>query len=171
MSHVSTYTMPFNRRLKQKTNYKKRLALLKSGLTRAVVRKSNNNLIVEMIEYQKEGDKTIVYSSSKNLKELGWNMHTGNISSAYLTGYLAGLKAKKSGILKAVFDIGLNTPIHKSRIFAALKGVVDAGIEIPHDKKALPPEERIKGNHLKENAKDLFESVKIQIEKKFGDKK
>jgi len=171
MSHVSTYVTPFRRRIKQKTNFKKRLALLRSSVPRAVIRKSNNNSIIEIIEYQKKGDKTMSYGISKDLKPFGWSGHTGNISAAYLVGYSVGLKAKQKGVTKAVFDIGLNTPVHKSRIFAGLKGLIDAGIEIPHDESIFPPPERISGSHLKENSKEMFEKVKSEIEKKFGEKK
>jgi len=171
MSHISTYQVPFRRRLRQKTNYRKRLAVLRANIPRAVIRKSNNNTFVEIIEYQRSGDKTIVYTVSKTLKSFGWTMHTGNISAAYLTGFITGLKAKQKGINKAVLDIGLMTPVHKSRVFAGLKGLIDSGIEIPHDETVFPPQERINGTHLKENGKDLFESVKLKIEKSIGEKK
>lgn len=168
MSHISTYTMPFSRRIKQKTNYKKRLALLLSGELRAVLRKSNNNFVAEIIEYQKNGDKTIEHSVSNQLKKFGWTGHTGNISAAYLTGFLTGLKAGKKGVKKAVLDIGLVTPVHKSRVFAGLKGLIDSGIEIAHDEKVFPSEERLKGKHLKQDSLELFERVKKEIEKEYG---
>ena len=140
-------------------------------MPRSVIRKSNKNTIIEIVEYKKEGDKTIIYNNSKSLAKYGWKINTGNISAAYLTGYITGLQAKKGEIKKVVLDIGLNTPVHKSRVFAGLKGLIDAGLEIPHDKIVFPPDERITGTHLKENSKKLFESVKSEIEKKFGEKK
>ena len=41
MSRTSTYEVKFKRRNEGKTNYKKRLAMLKSGRPRAVIRKTN----------------------------------------------------------------------------------------------------------------------------------
>ncbi|MBI2598515.1 MAG: 50S ribosomal protein L18 [Candidatus Diapherotrites archaeon] len=171
MSHTSTYFVRFKRRMKGGTNYKKRLALLKGSVLRAVVRKFSNNTIVQIIEFNKIGDKTLVFCTSKELKGFGWTMHTGNSSSAYLTGYLAGLKEEKKGIKKAVLDIGLHTPVHKSRVFAALKGLIDAKIGIAHKPEVFPPENRIKGVHLKQNGIDLFEKVRLEIEKRHGDGK
>ena len=57
---------------------------------------------------------------------------------AYLTGYLAGKRAAKNGIEDAVLDIGLRGPAKGSAVFAALKGMIDAGIEIPHGEEVLP---------------------------------
>ena len=61
-----------------------------------------------------------------------------NTSSAYLTGYLCGKKALKEGIEGAVLDLGLKTSINGSKIYAALKGAVDAGMNIPHNESILP---------------------------------
>jgi large subunit ribosomal protein L18 len=33
-------------------------------------------------------------------------------------------------------------------VFAALKGMVDAGLEIPHGDQVLPDEDRINGAHI-----------------------
>jgi hypothetical protein len=45
-------------------------------------------------------------------------------------------------------DIGLNPPIKGSRIYAALKGVVDSGLDIPHSPDILPDDSRISGEHI-----------------------
>ncbi|MEK6941867.1 MAG: 50S ribosomal protein L18 [archaeon] len=171
MTHISTYSMPFKRRLSQKTNYRKRISLLKGSAPRAVIRKSSNSTIVQIVEFDPVGDKTVVSFKSMDLAKLGWTMHMGNLSAAYLTGLAAGMKAKGRGVNRAVLDIGLLTPVHKSRVFAALKGLVDAGIEVPHDAGIFPEAQRIKGAHLKENAVTLFDKVKSEIEKKFGENK
>jgi len=50
-----------------------------------------------------------------------------------------------------------------------LKGFIDAGIEVPHNPKISPPEERIKGEHIVEYAKKLKvenpEKYKLQFSK------
>ena len=69
-----------------------------------------------------------------------------NIPAAYLTGYLAGKKALGKGAKNAILYSG--TRKYTQRMAAALKGVVDSGLEIPADPETFPPEERIKGEHL-----------------------
>ncbi|MFH1586930.1 MAG: 50S ribosomal protein L18 [Candidatus Diapherotrites archaeon] len=170
MSHKSTYATPFRRRKEQKTNYKKRLALLKSKQLRLVVRKSNNNLIAEVVEYFKAGDKTRVFVHSNELKDFGWTRHAGNIPAAYLTGYLCGKKAVKEKIESAILDMGLNTPVHGSRIFAGLKGAIDGGLKIKADEKVFPSGERIRGGHISPESEKNFQETLENINKKFGEK-
>jgi large subunit ribosomal protein L18 len=91
MAHGPKYRLAFRRRREGKTNYHKRLKLLKSRKLRVVIRVSNNHVTVQVVESQMGGDKIMVSSFSKELsKKYGWNAHTGNIPAAYLTGYLAG---------------------------------------------------------------------------------
>jgi len=49
--------MQFARRRKGITNYRKRLALLKSGIPRAVVRFSNAKVSIQIIEFANEGER------------------------------------------------------------------------------------------------------------------
>jgi len=87
-----------------------------------------------------------------------------NTSAAYLTGYLAGKLALQKGIKEAILDIGLQRPVKGSRVFAALKGLLDAGLEIPHGEDIFPSEERIKGLHISEEVGKMFEEVKAKME-------
>ncbi len=50
-------TVPHRRKREAKTNYKKRLALLKSGEYRLVLRKTTNTMIAQIVEYHVDGDK------------------------------------------------------------------------------------------------------------------
>jgi len=59
------------------------------------------------------------------------------------------------GLKEAVLDIGLQSPTKGARVFAALKGVLDAGVSIPHNKEKLPEEERLSGQHIADYAKTL----------------
>lgn len=165
------YNLPFRRRRDQQTNYPARLALVKSGKPRLVVRRTLNNFIVQMMEFKMEGDVTVASSTSLDLKKLGWNGHTGNIPAAYLAGYLCGLRAHKAGVTEAVLDMGLHQNVKGSSIYAVLKGVIDSGINVPHDKEILPSDERISGKHIEaygksKNAGNIikeFTSVKAKI--------
>jgi large subunit ribosomal protein L18 len=162
------YRVAFRRRREGKTNYHLRLKLIKSGSLRLVVRNSPTQVIVSSNEAKIEGDKCLAYACSQQLvKNFGWNYNTGNLPAAYLTGYLAGLKAKKANIEKAILDIGI--PIHENRIWATLKGVLDAGIEIPHgDVFNENLESRITGEHIKQFAEYLKENDEAKYKKQFS---
>ena len=148
-------TVPYRRKREAKTNYKKRLALLKSGQSRLVIRKSSNMIITQLITYHPDGDKVVVAVTSSELKKQGWNCHKANIPSAYLTGLLLGVKAKKAKVDKAVLDLGLQIPIKGGRLFAALKGAVDAGLDVTHSPAALPSDERVSGKHISDYATSI----------------
>jgi hypothetical protein len=57
----------------------------------------------------------------------------------------------------------MNRVLHKNKIYAFLKGLIDAGIEINCKKEFFPEESRIKGEHLKN--KIPFEEIKSKIDK------
>jgi large subunit ribosomal protein L18 len=153
MAEKRTKVVPYRRKREGKTNYKKRLKLLVSGVPRIVVRKTNKHIIVQVVNYSENGDSIVVTANSSQLKKLGWNFATGNLPAAYLTGLLAGRSALSKNIKNAIVDLGLQTPSHGSRLYAAVKGVIDAGLEVPCSEEALPGEDRISGKHIVEYAK------------------
>jgi len=156
------YLVPFKRRRENKTNYRKRLALLKSKKTRLVIRRSLSNISVQFINFVPEGDQTVAEANSTELKKLGW-VRTGNVPASYLTGLLAGKKAKNKKIEEAVLDIGLQISTKGSRIYAALKGVLDSGIKVPCSEEILPSEDRIRGKHISKDLEKQFDEVKNKI--------
>ena len=146
----------FRRRIEGKTDYHKRLKLLKSRKLRAVIRASNNHIRVQIIKSALSGDKILVSAFSQELtSKYKWNASTGNIPAAYLTGYLAGIKAKKNDIQEVIFDLGIF--YHRNRVLAACKGIIDTGISIPYREEFFPEnfDNRIKGLHIEEYAKLL----------------
>ena len=155
MAKGPQYNLAFRRRREGRTNYRKRRRLVVSGIPRLVVRPSNKHLTAQVVQAKPEGDLVLASAHSSELKDFGWKGPCGNISAAYLTGLLAGRRAKAGGISDAILDIGLHARGRGSRIFAAAKGAVDAGLTIPHDEKALPPPERVKGAHVVEYSKRL----------------
>ena len=164
MANKATYDVQFKRRSNGKTNYKKRLALVKSGKPRLVVRKTNTRIIVQIIAYERPGDKVIASATSVELKKYGWAGNK-NIPSAYLTGLLCGMRAKEAKAEGAVLDIGFRTPVHMSVPFAALKGALDAGLNVPFEETALPKEDRITGKHIENYANSLDSG---ELNKKFS---
>ncbi len=164
-----TFKMPFRRRREGKTNYKRRLKLLLSKKPRLVVRKSLKYIRAQIIEFDKKGDKTLVSAFSRELKKLGWKFACDNLPAAYLTGLLVGKRALEKGINEVILDMGLYPSTKGSRIYACVKGALDAGLKIPCSEEVLPSEERIKGMHIAnylEKFKDLpeeFEKIKEKI--------
>ncbi len=106
------------RRKEGKTDYKARLNLLKSKLSRIVVRKTNKYVIVQYVKSKEAQDSVIMGVSSKELLKYGWEKkNTGSLkslSACYLTGLLLGKKIKSAGENKAILDIGLVRSIKKA---------------------------------------------------------
>src|SRR6056297_718031 len=149
------YKVPMRRRREARTDYHQRLRLLKSGKPRLVARKSNKHVRAQLVTLGPNGDDTLASAHSSDLAEYGWEAPTGNMPSAYLTGLLAGLRAKEAGIEEAVLDIGLNSPTPGSKVFAVQEGAIDAGLEIPHNDDVLAEWPRTRGEHIAEYAEKL----------------
>ncbi len=159
--------VPHRRRRILKTDYHKRLKLLKSGKHRIVVRKSVKNVTCQIVEYQTEGDKTLFTADSKELKKFGWLAGTGNVPAAYLTGLLCGTKAKGK-VKEAVLDSGLHRSTKGNRTYAALKGAVDGGLKVAHSEDILPGEDRIKGQHVAAHAEHVKKESAENYKKMFS---
>ncbi|RLF31169.1 MAG: 50S ribosomal protein L18 [Thermoplasmata archaeon] len=164
MKQGPRYRIKPRRRREGRTDYRKRLKLLKSRKTRLVVRKSLKNTLVQFIEYKEEGDNVIATATSKELtSKYNWKFSTSTTPAAYLTGLLAGKRAKEKGIKECILDTGRHVPVAGSKIFASLKGVIDAGVECPCSEEKIPSEERIMGKHLNENIMSAVNDIKSKI--------
>ena len=96
MAKNKKYNVKFRRKRLGLTDYNRRLNLLKSGKYRLVIRKSLSNLIAQLVGFDANGDRVVVSAHTKELsKDFGWRVNRGNVPSAYLTGFLLGLKAKE----------------------------------------------------------------------------
>jgi len=149
------------RRLREeKTNYKKRATMLVGKHDFITVTVSNENTQVQILKPEITGDRVIASAHSRYLLQKGWKGSRKSIPAAYLTGYLAGRKAIGSGAKDAILYTG--TRKYTQRMAAALKGVIDAGLEVPADSETFPPEERINGEHL--TVKNDISQVKSAID-------
>jgi len=154
MARGSMYRVAPRRRREGKTDYKARKALVLYGKPRLVARSTVKNFVAQIIMAKPLGDEVIASAFSRELKKFGWKAPLGNVPAAYLTGLLCGLKAKAKGVEVANLDIGLAAPTKGSKIFAALSGVLDAGVAVPHDEEKIV-KERLKGEHIAKYAKSL----------------
>lgn len=169
MAKGPRYKVLPRRRKEGKTNYHSRKKLLKSNKNRLVIRASNNNIIIQIVKSNLGGDIILCSAISKELhKNYGWPLNTGNLPAAYLTGYIAGIKAKKKNLDNAILDLGIIC--HSNRQLAAFKGVLDAGIDVPHKASFFPDgfEERINGSHIQEYAKKLAEKDEENYKLRFS---
>ncbi len=120
--------LKFKRRRQGLTNYDKRLALVKSGLERVVVRKTNKRIIGQIVKYDEKGDLVVTGVDSNELKKnYGWPSRR-NKPTAYLTGLLLAKKAKDRS--EMILDMGLSAPIKNSIPFVFAKGCVDGGLKL-----------------------------------------
>ena len=165
------YRVKFRRVRSGKTDYRARKQLLISKKPRLVIRKSLKNTMVQIIVLADAGDKTLVSANTQDLKKYGYTGGTGNITSAYLAGLLLGYRARKTGQKEAILDAGLYHTTRGGRLFAALKGAVDAGLDVPHEPEIFPSEDRITGKHIdkyrKTNVSEQFEGVVQKIQGEF----
>ncbi|MFA7198052.1 MAG: 50S ribosomal protein L18 [Methanoculleus sp.] len=142
------YFVPFRRRHEGKTDYYKRMSLLSSGSPRMVVRRTNRQIIVQLVVPEIEGDRTLVAAYSAELADYGYEGSNASTPAAYLTGMLFAVKALNAGYEEGILDIGLARAKPGARVFAALKGAVDGGLDVPYGESILPDEERLKGAHI-----------------------
>jgi large subunit ribosomal protein L18 len=157
MTEGPNYNVRFRRRREGKTDYRKRRALVSSKPFRLVARASVRNISAQMVKAEMDGDKTIASAHSRELMKLyGWKGGCGNVPAAYLTGLLCGYRVIAKNVKEAVLDIGLHRPSKGCRVFAVLKGVVDAGVKLQYREEKLPDETRIEGQHIVQYAKQIL---------------
>ncbi|MFH1503074.1 MAG: 50S ribosomal protein L18 [Candidatus Diapherotrites archaeon] len=155
------------RRRENKTDYLKRLKLLKGEKPRIVFRKTNRYILAQYIISKEAQDKVLVGMNSKELNNYGWPKNAQgslkSITASYLIGYLIGKKISAKKLENPILDSGMNRVLHKNKIYAFLKGLIDSEVKISCKKELFPEESRIKGEHLK--SKIPFQEIKSKMEK------
>ncbi len=164
MSTGPRYRVHFRRRREGRTDYRVRRALLASGRSRAVVRCSGRRVRVQLVDFDPQGDRIVASADSGELGQIAFPAASlASTPAAYLTGYLAGLRARLHGAEGAVLDAGLHRPTAGGRLAAALKGLLDAGLEIPHGGEKLPGADRLGGAHLPKKLPEPIEAYKLKL--------
>jgi large subunit ribosomal protein L18 len=154
------YAIKYRRRREGRTNYHKRLKLLQSGSTRVIVRRSNTGMTVQFADYQPTGDLIRAGATAKDVRSVGLTTSSAkSLPGAYLTGYIAGLRAKNAGVTSVIVDLGMQTSTKGNRLYATIKGVVDAGVSVSVDESMFPTQERLEGKHI-----TTHRTVTIQLE-------
>jgi len=135
---------------------------------RFCVRITNKDIICQFIQPKIAGDVCICAAYSHELPKYGVSVGLTNYAACYATGLLAarrlltklGLADKYEGQeepdgemflvehedgprpFTCVLDVGLVRTTTGNRVFGALKGAVDGGINIPHSEKRFPGYDR-----------------------------
>ncbi len=147
------YTSTLRRIRERKTNYRKREKLLIGKKDFVTVNVSDQNVSAQLIRPDLLGDKVMASVHSNELLSYGWKGSRKNIPSCYLVGLLLGKKCLQKKITSAILYIGKRH--FTTKIAACLKGLSEAGLEMPFSEDIIPSEERIQGNHIAEYAKKI----------------
>lgn len=153
-----TYVHTLKRIREDKTNYRKRSAILIGRQLFVTVKISDQNVAAQVLRPTPTGDIVIVSAHSRELAKHGWKGGFNNLPACYLTGMLLGKKALEKEVSSAVLYIGKNH--FTSRVAACMKGIVDAGVRMPFSEESLPDEGRISGHHIADYSNILKENEK-----------
>jgi len=126
------------------------------------VRHTNKDVVAQIIKSKINGDFVVTSAYAHELKRYGITLGLTNYSSTYAVGLLIarrllqklGLDKKFEGVknpngeifhvedsgdgphpFTALLDVGLKRTTTGCRVFAALKGAVDGGLNVPHNEK------------------------------------
>lgn len=151
-----TYVHTLKRIRSDKTNYRKRAALLIGRHSFVTIRVSDQNIAAQMIKPTSSGDIVLASAHSSELAKQGWKGAANNLPACYLTGLILGKKALAKDIKNAVLYIGKDH--FTSRVASCLKGIVDSGVAMPVSEESLPDDDRISGQHIAQYAETLKEN-------------
>jgi len=132
---------------------------------RMIVRFTNKDVICQVAYARIEGDKVICAAYAHELPRYGVKVGLTNYAAAYCTGlllarrllqkfkldeiyegnteidgdeYLVESVDGKPGAFRGYLDVGLARTSTGARVFGAMKGAVDGGLEIPHSTRRFP---------------------------------
>ena len=148
-----TYVRTLKRIRLDKTNYRKRAAVIVGRHSFATVKVTDQNVAAQILKPTPTGDLVIASAHSHELAKHGWKGSTNSLPACYLTGLLLGKKALEKGTSKAVLYIGKDH--FTTRVATCAKGIADSGVNIPISEESLPDFERISGQHIAEYASAL----------------
>jgi len=132
---------------------------------RLIVRFTNKDVICQIAYARIQGDVIVAAAYSHELPRYGVKVGLTNYAAAYCTGLLLARRLLKKfkldgiykgqevadgeeffvesqegqpGAFRCFLDIGLYRTTTGARVFGAMKGAVDGGLDIPHSSKRFP---------------------------------
>ena len=135
---------------------------------RLVVRASNKKIVCQIVHAKMIGDFTICQATSQELPRYGCKVGLTNYAACYATGLLCARRLLKKLDLDGdyegqtevdgemytveqegekrpftcLLDVGLVRTTTGAKVFGALKGAADGGLNIPHSEKRFPGYDR-----------------------------
>ncbi len=115
----------------------------------AVFRRSNKALTLQLVKFDPKGDRTLASVHSAELRKAGLEGSAKSVTAAYLAGHLFALRAKAAGVERSVLHLGRHASTPGSRLYAALRGAREGGLDIPADEEVFPGGERLDDEAVK----------------------
>jgi large subunit ribosomal protein L18 len=109
--------------------------------------------MAQILKASLDGDKVVTSVQSRQLMKHGWKGSMNSIPACYLTGYLLGIRSLEKGVDDVILYTGRKP--YTSGIAACVKGIIDAGINIPLSESSLPHSDRLRGSHIAQYAEIL----------------
>merc|ERR1712152_56302 len=175
---------------------------------RMVVRQSNTDICCQIAYARLEGDRIVAAAYSHELPRYGVKVGLTNYAAAYCTGLLLARRVLKKmnldgvyqgqtevdgehfmiedtddgpGAFRACLDVGLARTTTGAKVFGAMKGAADGGIEIPHSEKRFPGYDKeasefnaevhrnhIFGQHVAQYMRELLDKDEDAYKKQFS---
>jgi len=176
---------------------------------RLVVRFTNKDIVCQIFAPDVDHDICLASAYSHELRRYGITLGLTNFSAAYCVGLLLARRVNakykleyegtteingeefhvehaegdSAGPFKALLDVGLKRTTTGSRLFGALKGACDGGLDVPHSNRRFPgtkmtedgPEvdaevtrKYIFGGHIADYMRQLAESDEEIYKARFG---
>jgi len=132
---------------------------------RLIVRFTNKDIVCQIAYARIDGDKIVCAAYAHELPKYGVKVGLTNYAAAYCTGLLLARRVLKKfnldgiyagceevtgdqyqvesvegspGAFRCYLDVGLARTSTGARVFGAMKGAVDGGLDIPHGVKRFP---------------------------------
>jgi len=175
---------------------------------RLIVRSSNKDICCQIAYARLEGDRIVAAAYSHELPRYGIKVGLTNYAAAYCTGLLLARRILKKlnldgeyegnteidgehymvednddgpGAFHACLDVGLARTTTGAKVFGAMKGAADGGLEIPHSEKRFPGYDKeegkfnadvhrahIFGNHVADYMRHLLEEDEDAYKRQFS---
>ncbi|XP_027335512.1 60S ribosomal protein L5 isoform X2 [Abrus precatorius] len=164
-AYFKRYQVKFKRRREGKTDYRARIRLINQDKNKYNTPKyryvTNKDITAQIVSASIAGDIVLAAAYSHELPRYGLKVGLTNYAAAYCTGLLLARRvlkmlemdeeyegnveatgedfsvepAETRRPFRALLDVGLIKTTTGNRVFGALKGALDGGLDIPHSEK------------------------------------
>merc|ERR1712002_216361 len=205
-AYFKRYQVKYKRRREGVTDYHARKKLVVQDKNkyntpkyRMIVRITNKDIICQIAYARLVGDVVIAAAYSHELPRYGVSVGLTNYAAAYCTGLLLSRRLlnkfgldkiyvgqievdgedDQPGAFRAFLDTGLARTSTGARIFGALKGAADGGLDVPHSEKRFPGfdegqlnaqvhRDHIFGQHVANYMRELEENDEEKFKRQFS---